>query len=107
MPYAAVAAKLLSDAVAFSVRHPETVREPVALRSRAATSSSLYCESSSRRSRRGELRRSDIGEWDSLKHVEIVFALEDEFGVQFDESEFAAMDSPAAIAALLRPRLEA
>jgi acyl carrier protein len=53
----------------------------------------------------GELRRIDLAQWDSLRHVEIVFALEDQYDVQFDESEFAAMDSSSAIAALLRPRL--
>ena len=53
------------------------------------------------------LRRIDVAEWDSLKHVEIVFALEDEFDVQFDESEFVLLDSSATIAALLRQHLEA
>lgn len=52
------------------------------------------------------LTRAGIEEWDSLKHVEIVFALEDHYAVQFDEGEFALMDSPAAIATLLSPRLE-
>lgn len=54
----------------------------------------------------GPLTRDATEAWDSLKHVEIVFALEDRYGVQFDESEFALMDSPAAIAGLLLPRLE-
>ena len=53
------------------------------------------------------LTRDGTEAWDSLKHVEIVFALEDRYGVQFDESEFALMDSAAAIAGLLLPRLEA
>lgn len=53
------------------------------------------------------LCRSDVEQWDSLKHVEIVFALEDQYGVEFAESEFATMTSAAAIAALLRPRLAA
>ncbi|MEP7063565.1 MAG: acyl carrier protein [Betaproteobacteria bacterium] len=53
-----------------------------------------------------DMRRSDVAEWDSLKHMEIVFALEDRYHVQFDESEFAAMTSSSAIAALLQPRLE-
>jgi hypothetical protein len=30
-----------------------------------------------------------------------VFALEDRYAVQFDESEFARLDSPASIAALI------
>ncbi len=41
--------------------------------------------------------RADHPVWDSLKHVEIIFMLEDEFGVQFREVEFAALDSVAAI----------
>jgi acyl carrier protein len=54
-----------------------------------------------------DLQRDDIEQWDSLKHVEIVFALEDEYDVQFDESEFGAMNSVSAITALLRARLGA
>ena len=54
-----------------------------------------------------ELSRGTVPQWDSLKHMEIVFALEDRYGVQFDESEFAALDSPAAIGAALRKHLAA
>jgi acyl carrier protein len=31
--------------------------------------------------------------WDSLRHVELVFSIEDEFGVSFDEHELASLDS--------------
>ncbi len=31
--------------------------------------------------------------WDSLKHVELIFMLEDRFGVQFREEEMAALRS--------------
>ena len=55
----------------------------------------------------GDMRRADLAQWDSLKHVEIVFALEDQFGVRFDESEFATLDSVPAIAAAVRKRHEA
>jgi acyl carrier protein len=51
------------------------------------------------------LVRADVPEWDSLKHMEIVFALEDRYGVQFDESEFQRLDTPVAIAAALRRHL--
>jgi acyl carrier protein len=54
-----------------------------------------------------ELRRDVEARWDSLRHVEIVFALEDRYGVRFDESEFAALASTSAIAARLRAHLEA
>jgi acyl carrier protein len=39
--------------------------------------------------------------------VEIVFALEDRYGVRFDEAEFAMLDSTAAIARRLREHLGA
>jgi acyl carrier protein len=55
----------------------------------------------------GDLVRADVEQWDSLKHMEIIFALEDRYGVQFDESEFQALDSAAAIAAALHKHLAA
>lgn len=51
-----------------------------------------------------ELRRAEVERWDSLKHVEIVFALEDAYGIQFEESEFPALSSASAIAALVQAR---
>ena len=53
----------------------------------------------------GDLARKNVDAWDSLKHMEIVFALEDRYGVTFDESEFSMLDSPARIAALLERHL--
>lgn len=55
----------------------------------------------------GELRRPDVPSWDSLRHIELVFALEDEYGVQFEPSEFARLGSASDIVTLLRARLEA
>ena len=52
-----------------------------------------------------ELIRADMAEWDSLKHMEIIFALEDRYDVRFDESEFPALDSTAAIASALQRHL--
>jgi len=54
-----------------------------------------------------ELRRAELDAWDSLKHMEIVFALEDRYGVRFHESEFALLTTPAAITAALRKHLAA
>ena len=48
-----------------------------------------------------KLEREAIAEWDSLKHMEVVFTLEDRFGVVFDEAEFPALSSPEAIAGLI------
>lgn len=54
-----------------------------------------------------ELVRSEIPEWDSLKHMELVFALEDEFGVRFDETEFPRLTTPAAIDHMIEQHLAA
>lgn len=40
---------------------------------------------------------SDSSLWDSLKKVEIVFALEDEFGIMFEQEEIAEMKTPESI----------
>jgi acyl carrier protein len=53
------------------------------------------------------LDRSSLPLWDSLRHMEIIFALEDRYSVRFDESEFVGLDSPTAIAASLRKHLAA
>ena len=40
-----------------------------------------------------DLTRDECAEWDSLKHVEFVFMLEDRFGVQFPEEVMPALSS--------------
>jgi len=57
--------------------------------------------------RKVPLVRADIEQWDSLKHMEIILALEDRFGVMFHEDEFPALDSTAAIAAAVCKHLAA
>lgn len=42
-------------------------------------------------------KRSDLPQWDSLKHVELVFALEDACGVEFGPDELTSLDSLDAI----------
>ena len=42
-------------------------------------------------------QRADVPAWDSLKHIELVFAIEDELEVQFSEAELATLDSVQAI----------
>lgn len=39
------------------------------------------------------LSRGQAPEWDSLKHVQIMFSLEDAFDVRFDEGELRSLDS--------------
>lgn len=41
--------------------------------------------------------REEQPAWDSLKHTEIIFALEGRFKVQFSEAEMQQMDSVAKI----------
>ena len=38
------------------------------------------------------ITRKHAPNWDSLKHIEIMFALEDELGVVFSEQELADLD---------------
>jgi acyl carrier protein len=42
--------------------------------------------------------------WDSLKHVELIFLLEDEFGLQITEEDMVELTSTAAIARYLSTR---
>ena len=51
------------------------------------------------------LERGDVAEWDSLKHMELVFCLEERFDVQFAESEFMALTSPPSILSRIRNHL--
>lgn len=48
-------------------------------------------------------RRSTPG-WDSLKHVEIVFAVEDSLAVQFTEEEMQSFDSAKRIVDVVESR---
>ena len=41
----------------------------------------------------------DIEAWDSLKHMNLILALEDEFDIQFDEAEIPSMVNFKIIAA--------
>lgn len=54
-----------------------------------------------------DLARSEQPKWDSLRHLELVFALEDTFGVRFSAEEIAGLTSVASIAEVVRGRLAA
>ncbi len=41
--------------------------------------------------------QSNTPQWDSLKHITIIFAIEDAFGVQFDEDELPRLTSVTAL----------
>lgn len=44
-----------------------------------------------------DITRQNTPSWDSLKHIEIMFALEDELGTEFSEEELAKLDSVTKI----------
>lgn len=43
-------------------------------------------------------------QWDSLRHIEVIFAVEDATGVQFDEEELGELDSVARIVAAIQAK---
>lgn len=45
----------------------------------------------------GEVTRQNTPSWDSLKHIELMFALEEELGVEFTEQELVQLDSVSKI----------
>lgn len=48
-----------------------------------------------------DFRREDEERWDSLKHIEIIFALEAALGVQFTEEDISRINSISALKAKL------
>jgi acyl carrier protein len=52
-----------------------------------------------------EVVRSTEPSWDSIKHLELVFALEDAFDIRFKAAELPLMNSLANILAILEPYL--
>lgn len=45
--------------------------------------------------------RRTLAQWDSLRHMQLMLALEDQFGVEFSDSEIAKLDSAAAVIAAI------
>lgn len=54
-----------------------------------------------------DVRRGGCPEWDSLKHIEIMFTLEEELGTEFSEAELETLDSVTSIVAAVLARHEA
>lgn len=48
-----------------------------------------------------DVNRAGISEWDSLKHIELIFMLEEEFQLKFDESDFEGLVSLTRIVEIL------
>jgi len=52
-------------------------------------------------------QRSQVPGWDSIKHLELVFALEDIFAIRFDASEVPTLDGLEALCAAVERHLAA
>jgi acyl carrier protein len=48
---------------------------------------------------------SDDATWDSLRQVEVMYAVEDTFGLRFEESDFSALVSSELIVDAVMQRL--
>jgi acyl carrier protein len=53
---------------------------------------------------RPDLQRTDTERWTSLKHVELLVAIEREFGIRFDGADAMEMAGIPAIIGVLRQR---
>lgn len=51
--------------------------------------------------------REALEEWDSLKHMHLVLALEEEFGVEFDDDEVSSLATVADLAQAIEKKLAA
>ncbi len=47
---------------------------------------------------------SDVDGWDSLAHIRIVVAIEEEFGIQFQTTEITALKNVGDLIALVQER---
>ncbi|MCP5367806.1 MAG: acyl carrier protein [Hyphomicrobiales bacterium] len=54
-----------------------------------------------------ELTARDVDEWDSLSHIRLVVAVEQDFGVSFAAAEIARLENVGQFVALIRSKLGA
>jgi acyl carrier protein len=52
------------------------------------------------------IRRTDQAEWDSLKHISVIFGLEDEFSIRIDEDEMDELIDKDSIVRLVERHLQ-
>jgi acyl carrier protein len=51
---------------------------------------------------RPSLTRDDVGSWDSLRQMDLVLSLEQEFGITLEMADIVRMESVASIEEVLR-----
>ena len=49
--------------------------------------------------------RATLEQWDSLKHMHLVLALEEEFGIEFSDDEIGDLDTAARLKAAIAEKL--
>ena len=49
--------------------------------------------------------RRTLAQWDSLRHMQLMMALEEDFGVEFGDGEIARLDSASAVIAAISGKL--
>lgn len=50
----------------------------------------------------GELSARDVESWDSLAHINLMFAIEEEFGLQFSDEQFTSFQSVGELRTFIR-----
>ena len=51
---------------------------------------------------RDDMTAKDVEEWDSVSHISLVLALEEEFGIKLSASTVSKLDNVGAMIALLK-----
>lgn len=53
-----------------------------------------------------ETTAEDIDDWDSLNHITLMAAVEDEFGIRLTMGEVSGLDNVGALAEIIRKKTE-
>ena len=53
-----------------------------------------------------DMTASDVDEWDSLSHIRLVVAVEQEFGISFSSAEITVLENVGQFADLLGQKLK-
>jgi acyl carrier protein len=53
----------------------------------------------------GSFTKDTFSQWDSLKHVTLALALENEFGIRFEDDEYERLQSFESIVSLVRGKI--
>ena len=83
--------KFLADSESAENAQKEQNRQEIEAVSLTVLATVLKCKVTA------DTSRKNTPQWDSLKHIEVIFALEDELGVRFSEEELSHLDSVDSI----------